>query len=697
MMRWYISRWLLSSVSVMTLGAMTGVSAAHAQDVANAEAGATKLKAIVVTGEKMARSVKNTASSLKVISSEDIEKNAEAQHADDVLRSVPNLIYSDTVGAPVIRGMDGQGSNFGSGAFFGGTVPRVRMNVDGRNLGYWDTVFGTTSIWDVDTMEVFRGPQTTTQGANSIAGAIMVKTKDPTFTSENAAQLEYGSGGNKRASVMFSGPLIEDELAARFTLDYSGRNSFINYINSAYTKGATNTDFQSLNGHLKLLWAPSEIPGLESKLTVTHTRSNRPTSEAASLPYGNLNSGTTSMPTYDSHTWSGVHDISYEFENGIKLSNQFQYTDGHTKRVAEPWTNGGALIDYWDISNESRINFGNEDDVFSGVAGIIYDHHVSDDRLYVRGTSSFHDVKDSVGLFSEGTWRFADQWALTGGLRYQYDRVQRTGTTSYSRYAMNFDESFDALLPKISLAYDITPDVTVGALVNRGYNPGGVGLSFVTGNYYTFKPETLWNYELFTRVKAFDDRLTLNGNVFYSAHKNSQRVVPDYLNGVLYGSMVLNADEARSYGMELSAEYEALYNLRLRGSVGLLETELSKFTNASGVAFEGNEFGKAPSYTIGLGFDWDVIENVTLSAEVRHTDGYYSTDENYPAYWVDSYTVANARVTYKPSETWQLYAYVDNIFDQHSPTWKYDDRTAGGIVASMLEPREIGLGMKVKF
>lgn len=696
-MGWRISRWLLSGVSVAALGALTALPAAHAQDASNAEAGLTQLKTIVVTGEKMARSVQNTASSVQVVTSDDIEKDADAQHVDDVLRDVPNVLYSDTVSAPVIRGMDGQGSNFGSGAFFGGTVPRVRINVDGHNLGFWETVFGTTSIWDVDTMEVFRGPQTTTQGANSIAGAIMVNTKDPTFTSENAAQVEFGSGGNKRASVMFSGPLVEDELAARFTLDYSGRNTFIDYINSSYSKGTTDTDFESLNGRFKLLWTPSEIPGLESKLTVTHTRSNRPTSEAASSPYEDLNSSTLSMPTYDSHAWSGVHDISYEFENGIKLSNQFQYSDGHTKRVADPWTNGGALMDYRDISNESRINFGNEDDVFSGVAGIFYDHIVSDDLLYVRGTSSFHDVKDSVGLFTEGTWRFADQWALTGGLRYQYDRVQRSGTTSFSRYALDFDESFNALLPKISLAYDVTPDVTVGALVNRGYNPGGVGLSFVTGQYYTFKPETLWNYELFARVKSFDDRLTLNGNIFYSDHKNSQRVVPDYLNGVLYGSMVLNADAAHSYGMELSGEYEALDNLRLRGSVGLLKTKLSKFSNASGAAFEGNEFGKAPSYTLGIGFDWDLIEDVTLSAEVRHTDGYYSTDENYSAYWVDSYTVANARLTYKPSETWQLYAYVNNIFDERSPTWKYDDRTAGGIVASMLEPREYGLGLKVKF
>lgn len=687
---------LLGGVSAAALVSLAGAPAL-AQDASGDNSGVTQLQTIVVTGEKVARSLQRTASSVVVLTSEDIGKKVEAAHIDDLVREVPNVIYPDTVSAPVIRGMDGQGSNFGSGAFFGGTVPRARINLDGHNLGFWETVFGTTALWDVESVEVFRGPQTTTQGANSIAGAIIVNTRDPSFEPEAEAQVEYGSGNNRRASVVFSGPLVEDELAARLSLDYSGRDTFIDYINPSYNKGKTDTDFEAFSGRFKLLWQPAEIPGLESKLTVVHTRSNRPTSEAASSPYDDLDSGTLSMPSYSSRAWTGIHDISYDFGNDVTLSNQFQYSDGHTTRMAEPWTNGGATMDYKDASNETRVNFGSDETALSGVAGLYYNHVTSEDLLFTRGRSEFEDTKDSVGLFSELTWRFAEQWAVTGGLRYQYDRVQRSGTSSFSPQALDFDERFDALLPKLSLSYDITPDVTVGALVNRGYNPGGAGLSFVTAEYYSFKAETLWNYELFARTRMLDDRLTLNANLFYADHKNSQRVMPDYLNGVLYGSIVLNADKARSYGLEVSADYEALDNLRVRGSVGLLRTKLSKFTNASGAAFEGNEFGKAPTYTLGLGVDWDVIENVTLSAEVRHTDGYYSTDENYPAYWVDSYTVANARLAYKPNDSWQLYAYVNNIFDERSPTWKYDDRTAGGIVASMLEPREYGVGMKVKF
>ncbi|MFC6487525.1 TonB-dependent receptor [Nitratireductor sp. GCM10026969] len=673
---------------------------AFAQEAASTSDRVTVLDVITVKGEGVERSIFDTATSVEVVTEEDIEEKVEAAHVSDVVRGIPNVLYTDTVSAPVFRGVDGQGPNFGSGAFFGGTVPRARINVDGHNLSFYESVFGASSIWDVESVEVFRGPQTTTMGANSVAGAVIVKTKDPTFTPEGEAQIEYGSRNKKRVSAVVSGPLTDD-FAARLALDYSGRDTFIDYTNPNFAKGNTDQDFETFNGRLKLLWEPAEIPGLEAKLTFSHTKLNRPTSEAAYPPYEDLDNNTVSMPSYDTRVSTGVLDIGYDFGNDVKLTNQFQYSQGDITREVEPWTNGGATIDYRDVSNETRINFGTDDSTWSGVAGIYYSHVVSNDTLYLRGVSDFDDTKDSLGLFSEVTWRFAERWALTGGLRYQFDHIQRSGSAPgfAPGEILDFDENFDALLPKISLAYDLTPDVTVGALVNRGYNPGGAGLRFATASFYTFEPETLWNYELFARARLLDDRLTLSGNLFYTDQRNSQRVVPDYLNGRLFGNVVVNAEKARSYGLEVSADYQVLDTLRIRASAGLLETEIIEFNYPSADIQEGNEFGKAPGYMVSLGADWDITPEVRLSGEVYHTDGYHSTDNNDPAYWVDSYTVANARVAYSPNENFQFYGFVNNIFDERMPTWKYDDRSASGIaiVGSMLEPRTFGAGMKVRF
>ncbi len=671
---------------------------AFSQDAVSS--GVTVLNKITVQGEGVERSIFDTASSVEVITQEDIDERVDAASVEEVLRGVPNVLFTDTVSAPIIRGVDGQGPNFGSGAFFGGTIPRARINVDGHNLTFYESTFGTTALWDVESIEVFRGPQTTTMGANSIAGAVIVKTKDPTFTVEREAQVEYGTDNNKRASVALSGPLTDD-LAARLTVDYSGRDTFIDYTNPNFGQGDTDQDFESFTGRAKLLWQPTEIPGLEAKLTLSHSQTNRPTSEAAYPPYEELQNNTVSMPSYDTRISTGVLDVSYDFGNDIELTNQLQYSNGDVTRKAEPWTNGGATIEYQDISNETRINFGTEDSTWSGIAGVYYSHVNADETLYLRGVSDFDDTKQSLGLFSEATWRFAERWALTGGLRYQFDHIQRSGVAPgfAPGETLDFDETFDAILPKISLAYELTDNVTIGALVNRGYNPGGAGLRFATSSFYTFEPETMWNYELFARASLLDDRLMLSGNLFYSDQRDSQRVVPDYLNGRLLGNVVVNAEKARSYGLEVSANYQVLETLRLRASAGLLETEITEFSYASADIQEGNEFGKAPGYMFSLGADWDITPEVRLSGEVRHTDGYHSTDNNDPAYYVDSYTVANARLTYAPNENFEFYGFVNNIFDERSPTWKYDDRSASGIaiVGSMLEPRTFGAGMKVRF
>lgn len=120
---------------------------------------------IIVTGEKLERELKDTASSVSIKTAKEIdkEKTGSASVAE-VLNDVPNVIYTDSVGAPIIRGQDTQGPNNGQNVFWGGTVPRATINLDGHYLNYNEMFFGATSVWDIDSIEVFRGPQTTSQG-----------------------------------------------------------------------------------------------------------------------------------------------------------------------------------------------------------------------------------------------------------------------------------------------------------------------------------------------------------------------------------------------------------------------------------------------------------------------------------------------------------------------------------------------------
>jgi iron complex outermembrane recepter protein len=688
------TRRLRYGVSFLALSAALVAGVARAEDTKENEEG-TVLAPIVITGEKVSRDIRKTASSVSAKSAKQIEEEQKEgkTSVSEAISDVPNVVYPDSVSAPIIRGLDTQGPNTGSTAFFAGTVPRASINVDGHYLTYNEFYFGASSIWDLESLEVFRGPQTTSQGANAIAGALIVKTKDPTFDPEVSYQGEIGSYKTRRASVAVSGPIIEDELAGRIALDYSGRDTFIDYINSGFYEDGTDQNFKSFTGRAKLLWEPSELSGFSAKLTYSYSDTNRPSQEAASAPYEDLNHITPTMPTWAQKTNTGVLDLSYDFANGVVVSNQTQLTDTEAVRTVGQVNNGDADIDQTNVSNETRVTFGDQEDVLSGVAGLYYGHTKTDEILYLAGTSTFDDTKDNLGLFTEASYRLTDQWTLTGGLRYQIDRIQRDGVSNYADDPIAFDETFSALLPKVSLAYEFNPEWTVGAMVSRGYNPGGVSLNISSGEWMEFEEESIWNYEIFTRTSLLDDRLMVNANVFYMDMKNAQFNIPVTIaNSSVTQSYTINAEKAHGYGMEVEANYQLLDNLVLKAGGGLLKTEIDEID--SNVAYEGNEFAKSPGYTLTLGASWDVTEALNLSSQVRHIDGYYSDTANSAVYAVDPYTVVDVNATYKVREGLDVYGYVKNVFDERSPTYMQLNRNIRNVEASMTAPRMFGLGVR---
>ncbi|MFB2532076.1 TonB-dependent receptor [Paracoccus sp. p4-l81] len=683
-----------STALTLVLMATPGVTLAQDQTIT--------LAPIIITGEKVVRSLKRTAASVAALAGEQVARDPAAHSVTNALAEVPNVNVTGTVAAPIIRGQDSQGPNSGAGAFFGGTVPRATINVDGRYLSYNEYALGAASAWDVQSVEVFRGPQTTTQGANSIAGAILVKTNDPTFEREGVAQLQYGSRNSRRASFAVSGPL-SSELAARLAVDGFARDTFITYTNPNFRKGNTDQDFENRDVRFKLLWRPADLPGLEAKLTFSHTSSNRPSLESASTPFEDLNNDAIAMPTWRNRTNSMVADVSYDFGNGMALHNQLQISDRTNNRYTAPVTDGTARLDQRTVSNETRLTFGGDEDTISGVAGLFVARTTSDEMLDLRDKPAdfitrYDDTKTNLGVYGEATWRLADRWRLTGGLRYQRDEISRSGVATYAKGPLDYNGTFDAWLPKLALSYDASETTTVGAMISQGYNPGGVSLDLRRGSYVAFAAERVTSYELFARSQMLEDRLMLSGNLFYSDYKDAQRFVRVVLPNNYGSSVTVNAEQAKAYGLELAADYQASDTLRLRGGLGLLHTEVSQFSAATSDIL-GKEFARAPRHSLTFGVDWTPIDKLTVNASVRHTGGYFSDDTNSEATRIDSFTLANLRVSYVPREGIEVYGYANNLFDERAPLAKQLSRSATGPVmnAIMTEPREVGIGLRMTF
>ncbi len=150
--------WLDVQRQCTHAGGVCGNACALAQEAAKSQPDAIVLDT-VVDREKVARDIKNTASSVTVISAKEIDKEKTGDSSvAEVIANVPNVIYTDNVGAPIIRGQDTQGPKHRAERVLDGTVPRATINLDGHYLNYNEYYFGATSVWDLD-IEVFRGPR----------------------------------------------------------------------------------------------------------------------------------------------------------------------------------------------------------------------------------------------------------------------------------------------------------------------------------------------------------------------------------------------------------------------------------------------------------------------------------------------------------------------------------------------------------
>jgi outer membrane receptor protein involved in Fe transport len=549
-----VSLLLIAAVASGAIGETAPTGAAEAKP--NEE--------IVVTGERVPRLLRETASSVVVITAREIEAEA-ADRVDQLLVTIPNVQFGSGTEGPAIRGQDSTGVVRELFAFLGGTRPRATLTVDGRAVGYYEYVLGAASLWDVERVEVFRSPQTTTQGRNSIGGGFFVNTSDPTFQAEGRARAIVGDFRTRQVSAVISGPIIKDQLAIRVVGDLKlGRNS------SDMADGIPGADI-GRDDHglvrIKLLAEPRALPGVRLEASYVHSRSQAPQFEAVSAPFKERRS-----PQFE--RTNGVHKIrvdsatallSYTLSPELTSRTTLSYGDALVQRFGLPGL-GRTRVNSNDHSAETVLQWqpGGPLKAIGGVHYLALDQRQFIDVTGLNiGTGGFNDRQRSLGLFGEATWQPAERVAITAGLRFQRDHQDREGQVGPvgPGITVDYDERFDSWLPKASITYDLPGKTTVGLLVQRAYNPGGTTVNLATRRQDDFDEEGLWNYEAFIRSSFADGRGTLAANLFYNDMEDAQRtqviefIAPD--GKPFTTTEVANAPSARSYGMELDLGWRA--------------------------------------------------------------------------------------------------------------------------------------------
>jgi len=436
-----------------------------------------KVEKIIIQGFKQELTMQEIDASVELFGEGRL--NAERiVDLNDALIRVPNLSSSGASGSIAIRGIGREGA---SGAGQGVTS---NVYVDGAPLSGTSLSRGLTSLWDVQQVEVLRGSQSSIQGRNALAGAIVVTSADPTFTQEGKVRVSYADNNTSQLAGAYSNAIIEDQLAFRLAGDIQKTDGFIDSLN--VDKNSDYEDRLLLRG--KLLFKPEAIEALTVKLTVDYndsqTGESRPSIanpyEATDAEYATFNPfDYTSIGRFvqnDVETTRVIVDTHYALSNNwsIKSILTHEKTDverefGFPDRIAE--------FDFYSYNqfneeiNSAEVRFTFDYDNVSGVIGGYYFDGNNDVDLLtdillgpevVSRTSGFGSVSPAdTSLLSTGNRTITDtinkavfaqvrvdideHWTLDLGLRYDDEKFKNSGVIDSTRVVT--PETCEATVP----------------------------------------------------------------------------------------------------------------------------------------------------------------------------------------------------------------------------------------------------------
>ncbi len=671
-----------NSVTLIGADAQAGAADAPAE-------GGTVLDTIVVTGGKLAVDQQRNPVSTSVMTGEQIARDrvTDIRSAVSMMPNVGSSPSNNNNNGITIRGINSEGL----GEVSGNQAPLASLVIDGAVQSFEGMRKGIRGTWDVEQLEVLRGPQLA-YGRNAMVGAVIVETKDPTPYYEGALKLGLGSGPSNEQAFMLSGP-ITDELSFRIAGERMFEEKGITYVHPGGQPADDPYDYDTLqegeywNVRGKLRWEPSALPGSYLQYTFSRAHDN-PAHTAASGPdyfarrfvFGSGVNTADGIEVRINDVASHVLEGTYEFENGWKLQSTTAFTDTRTQFDApHPSARRDETRHDADLTQDTRLTFGDEESTFSGMVGVFLGRFDNDrdslatrDLVFAPGfppfTITIQDLESrlerrNLGVYSELNWRATDRLTVFGGLRYEYEKHDYHFHDRSTGVTFDGDTDFSKLLPKIGVKYQFTDDLMLALSATQGYRAGFVERSTMTNEIRRVAPESLWAYEAAVRSEWLDGRLRVNGNLFYYDWTDMQLFMPS--GGAPGMGDTINANEAEAYGAELTVAIQPVDTLDVQASIGWLHTKITKIGDPLRAEIVGNRFPEAPEWTAAIGVNWRFAENWFVGGDIRYKDNFYGTGQLYngDAYRIPAHTVANLRLGYE-TDNWKLTGEIRNLFDK---------------------------------
>jgi iron complex outermembrane receptor protein len=629
---------------------------------------------IVTTAEKRPQNPQDVPISLTTLNRQQLT-DADVNSVRDVATQTPN--FFTTVGDrsfnfQTIRGLGN--SNYlvrDAISFYLDDVPYENIHQ-----------FLPGELFDLERVEVLRGPQGTLYGRSSQAGVINVISRPPTNSPEIQIAGGYGNFNQRQVFLSLSDAIVKDKLGFRFSGSYNARDGFTQ--NTLLGEDANKQD--SLFGRANIRWTPSKEWTVsfnanggrnnDGDNTFVPISQRDPFRSESNIP-GSLDVSLNTQSLRVAYEGPAVNVTSITARNQTNLD----YTQD-TDYTPDDLLRSRSEIPSTIWSQEIRVQSPKSAETFRWLFGGYYQSRSIDLLLSTEYTPLTLALGFPTGIdrtdarYNQTTYAVFGQidvqpikaLTLTAGLRYETFRDELNRRTSFtdpvlgetptSQPLNNSVTDGDILLPRFALQYRLSPNVMIYGSASRGYKPGTQNYSSTDPTTLLVRPERLWSYEVGAKSAWFDNRLTANLAVFWSNVDDYQILLTEATG---LSTQIANGG-VRTNGVELELSAKPAKGLDLIAGFGYTNARFTRYTNPfTGQNFNGNRLTYAPEFTFNLGVQYRSPGGFFSRVDVQGFGTYFFDDAN--RLKQDPFTLVNARIGYEWQNT-GVYLFVNNLFDE---------------------------------
>ncbi len=662
---------------------------------------------IIVTAEKREESLQKVPVSVTAMTGEALTSTG-ISNVEDLQFFVPGVsITNDSMAIINIRGI-------GTSAFGVATDPSTTVHYDGVYIARPTTSY--QDLFDVERIEILRGPQGVLFGRNSAGGTLNIISKMPTEELSGTLGLTLGNYGKRALSGTIAGPL-GDKAGVRVTLLGNQRDGI--YRDTVTRRRYQNED--NLAARVTLALDPTDNLQIVLRADASRDRETGYPAIRGFYPPGFAAAGATiptrsneialdTVPRYDVDAWGISSTISLD-AGPVTVKSITALRKSKVAQVLDVDATDLFLrnIEFFErsrsITQELQL-LNNADGRFRWILGAFYLNEKGDDEIRIlepgrRLAIPESNTTNAFALFGQVSYEPVDRLRLTGGLRYSYEKKNFayrifSGSTEVDNAQPS--ASWTAWTPKLGVDYEVSDDVMAYASATRGFKSGG----FQLGDGKPFLPEYLWSYEVGLKSTLLDRRLRANLSAFYYDYTNLQ--VVQYINGV---ASTTNAGQATIKGIEAEFMARPTERITLTSTLAWLDARYDVYFD-QGTSLTGNRLPNAPRWNISLGGEYKLpigtSGTLMLRADMALRDKVFFKPNNDVRYAGNRSTLVNGRIAWQPAnERWELAAYGRNLTNERYASYKAVGTDPTGISNPDLpltvygEPRQYGMQMRYFF